>query len=484
MIFQLIASDRRNKHPVARGRRSVHALPHVIEWLENRTPMSAGLGTAIAAIVSLKTAEIRSFTQESLATGGAAIATRDSDWGMSSGAGSQGSETPLPGALENDQGEFPMIPPPPGATMGPAPSRSSGPTAASTDESNMTYSGALEPILASTDPTEISDSSPAVDHTSNPIVAGRSVQLDASGEVNSAGGLSYVAAGTSSAFCDSSAADETLLAWEEGTAEPLLPGSITTGGLSLSVFLDGAHVSTPGPVGVEPVVELVPLPESSLALAATLWAVSPDDSASMPGWHLAVARATEPNMHAAAVSSWMLFMTGVDQALEQTCRDLQETIVSASPARRPARFELSGRAARMARAHSACRRPRLAENGSDDPGHRGSRAGGPCRGSIDGNPPGRSTRGGRRTARRPRGGSNNLGRVDFHGDHRLVLAETPTRRADPAAGRRLLKTPRHPAVATRLCFGRSFQLFDFILEQFLEAVFGHEDRCDRHVEQP
>ena len=96
------------------------------------------------------------------------------------------------------------------------------------------------------------------------------------------------------------------------------------------MFLNGADFSTPTePGALEQVAELVPLPESSLALAATLWDVPSDSPTSTLHWHPLNGNATDSNARTDAVSSWVLFMTGVDQALEQTCRDIQENIPSA-----------------------------------------------------------------------------------------------------------------------------------------------------------
>ena len=63
----------------------------------------------------------------------------------------------------------------------------------------------------------------------------------------------------------------------------MLPASITAGGVSLNVLLGGPDLPTStDPGGVEQVAELVPLPETSLALAATLWTVSSDSPTTAP----------------------------------------------------------------------------------------------------------------------------------------------------------------------------------------------------------
>ena len=103
---------------------------------------------------------------------------------------------------------------------------------------------------------------------------------DSSVEVAGASGLSYLAgAGLSGLDSGLSAGTvDEVFAGEDGEAtEPVLPASITAGGISLNVLLGGPDLpSKVDARGVEQVALLVPLPETSLALAATLWTVSSD----------------------------------------------------------------------------------------------------------------------------------------------------------------------------------------------------------------
>ena len=161
------------------------------------------------------------------------------------------------------------------------------------------------------------------------VVTDPSLQVDSSSEVPGTSGLAYLAArGWSTLYAESSAAAlDGVLAWDEGTAEPVLSGSIITGGISLNILLSDpdAPIQTE-PAGLEQFAELVPLPESSLALAATLWTVPSDSSTSSPSRELSAATAADPDARSTSASSWVLLVTGTDQALEQTNRDICDGI--------------------------------------------------------------------------------------------------------------------------------------------------------------
>jgi hypothetical protein len=203
------------------------------------------------------------------------------------------------------------------------------------DELDMSFAGTLETIETPDEPSMWMTTPMSTGHTSGRslsfFVTEPSVPVDSSAELPGTGALSYLASAgeaTLDTALLASAVDE-VLAWEENATEPVLPGSITAGGLSLSVLLGGPDMPVrTDPAGLEQVVELVPLPETSLALAATLWTVSADSPAVGPRWD----RPAGPDGDRAEPSQsplpWALYMTGVDQALEQTCRDIRQGILS------------------------------------------------------------------------------------------------------------------------------------------------------------
>jgi len=124
-------------------------------------------------------------------------------------------------------------------------------------------------------------------------------------------------------------AGDDVLTGDEGSTEPVSPASITIGGISLNALLSGPDVPiATDQGGLEQVAELVPLPESSLALAATLWTVPSDSPTSSTQWEASAGMAIDPDGRNASTSSWVLFVTGMDEALEQTSRDIRDSILS------------------------------------------------------------------------------------------------------------------------------------------------------------
>jgi hypothetical protein len=159
-----------------------------------------------------------------------------------------------------------------------------------------------------------------------------SLLSDWSGEIASTSGLSYLATTESTSLLQESAAitREDVFAGEDDSTESILPASITVGGISVNILLNSADIGIQTePPGLEQVAELVPLPESSLALAATLWSASADSLESPGQWRFEPENAADLDARGAFPSSWAVFVMGVDQALEQTCRDVQEGIRSA-----------------------------------------------------------------------------------------------------------------------------------------------------------
>jgi hypothetical protein len=415
MNFYITLQKHGIKNAAARGRRSRKVFRLEPESLENRTPMSSGLGTALESIRITRAAEIAIVVHATTATVSTsvhsgsseqAVSTIESELDSASGvlvvAGStlpvsatasetdqsnepvvaelsaairpdnagelsaieslQGTSDSAPGggsvklsAVETSgngslvgdlhqylagstlgpggDGGILLVPPgdmvvPPliGVMLGTAVGRVSPQASTDDDDSDMSYSGPLEPILATADPADFSTPTPSTDRMLTPAFTGRQLQLDAYGEYSNSSGLSYLATGQGTSLSFQSSADD-LLAWEETTSEPVPPGSITIGGLSLTNLLSGPDVSAlTDPDSLEQVAELVPLPESALALAATLWTVPSDLPTSTPRWQSPAHAAIDGNARANAASSWTLFVAGVDQALEQTYREIQENI--------------------------------------------------------------------------------------------------------------------------------------------------------------
>jgi hypothetical protein len=247
----------------------------------------------------------------------------------------------------DDGGDFAYMPGP-NFPMGPAPLRTGSVASADNDNSDVSYSGPLE-IMDSDDGLSTS--------TTTAMSTGRttgrpmsffftepSIQVDSSSEVPNTGGLSYLATGGWSTVdsVPSGAVVDDLFAGEESSTEPVSPAAITAGGLSLNILLGGPDAmmrSEPG--GLDQVAELVPLPETSLALAAALWSVPSDAPTTAPESDPPSGLATNPAKRPGDPSSWALFMTGTNQALEQTCRDIRDEIVS-SRGRQPADENPSG----------------------------------------------------------------------------------------------------------------------------------------------
>jgi hypothetical protein len=201
------------------------------------------------------------------------------------------------------------------------------------DDSDDGPIGTIEPVdSSSTWLTTPVSSARAPGRPFNLLLTDASLLGDWSGEIASTSGLSYLATTGSTSLLQESAAttSEDVFAGEDDSTEPILPASITVGGVSLNILLNSADIGIQTePPGLEQVAELVPVPESSLALAATLWSASADSLESPGQWRLEPENAADLDARGAFPSSWAVFVMGVDQALEQTCRDVQEGIRSA-----------------------------------------------------------------------------------------------------------------------------------------------------------
>jgi len=160
---------------------------------------------------------------------------------------------------------------------------------------------------------------------SSPIFAELALQMNPNGEAGSSSGLLYLATGGWTSVVDelSVLREAEVLPVDQGTTEPDMTVSTPVAGIPLSMLLSGTDVAIPTEQGnLEQIAELIPLSESSLALAATLWTVRSNSQASAPGLELATG-AADPALSSPSPTYWAVFMTGVDRAFEQTFRDVQ-----------------------------------------------------------------------------------------------------------------------------------------------------------------
>ena len=160
---------------------------------------------------------------------------------------------------------------------------------------------------------------------SSPILAELALQMNPTGEVGGSSGLLYLATGGPSNLLDELSAlrEGDMLTTDQATAESEQSGSILNAAMPLNILLSSTGVPIPAEQGdVEQIAELIPLSESSLALAATLWTVRSDSQAPAPGSDLAAGAAADPALSSPTPQQWAVFMTGVDRAFEQTFRDV------------------------------------------------------------------------------------------------------------------------------------------------------------------
>ena len=160
---------------------------------------------------------------------------------------------------------------------------------------------------------------------SSSIFAELAVQVSSSGELGNPSGLSFLATtGSATLLAELSASRDNVLLVDQAEIDTETTAPILDAGIPLSIFLSDTNIPIPTEQGgVEQVAELIPLSQSSLALAATLWTVRSDSQASAPGSDLPAGAATDPNVSFSTPTQWAVFMTGVDRAFEQTFRDVQ-----------------------------------------------------------------------------------------------------------------------------------------------------------------
>ena len=241
--------------------------------------------------------------------------------------------------IEDGDGEFMLSQLRPGPfMMGPVLGRFSFQTNNDDEQdADMSFAGSLESIEMddgfSTWTTTPQTTGRATGRAPSFFVTDPSLQLDVRNEGPSTTGLSYLATGGggSTLYSPTSAGDD-VLTWDDDSTEPISPAAITVSGVSLSLLLSDPDLTiNTAPGKLDQVAELVPLPESSLALAATLWTVPSDSPSSSVRWDASTGRPIDPEVQKAATSSWILFVTGIDQALEQTSRDIRDGMFSHNP---------------------------------------------------------------------------------------------------------------------------------------------------------
>jgi hypothetical protein len=241
--------------------------------------------------------------------------------------------------IEDGDGDFTFSQVRPGPPMmGPPLGRFSFQTGNDDDDqdTDMSFAGSLESIEMddgiSTWTTTPQTTGRATGRAPSFFVTDPSLQLDVRNEGPSTTGLSYLATGGGATLDSPTSAGDDLQIWNDDSTEPISSAAITVSGVSLSLLLSDPDLTIKtAPGNLDQVAELVPLPESSLALAATLWTVPSDSPSSSVRWDASTGRPIDPEVQKAATSSWILFVTGIDQALEQTSRDIRDGMFSHNP---------------------------------------------------------------------------------------------------------------------------------------------------------
>ena len=164
------------------------------------------------------------------------------------------------------------------------------------------------------------------------IVTGLSTQMDLGTDSSGSGWMSYVATGGSVVPDGQSSVfrGDLASAPDDMANEPSTSAAITAGEVPLSILLSGPD--TPAQTDsdrLEQVAELSPLEESSLALVATLWTVSSDPATAPPQRAVEPAGGDmEPGATLASPPSWTIFVTGLNEAFEQSQRDVEQAFFS------------------------------------------------------------------------------------------------------------------------------------------------------------
>jgi hypothetical protein len=165
----------------------------------------------------------------------------------------------------------------------------------------------------------------ATNAASTQSVGGLAIQVDHTSGPTGAGWMSYMVGGdwgSGGVQTPGFSAGDSMVAGLNAD-ESLSPATITDGSAPLSVLLTGPEVPTQTTSDdLEQVAELIPPSESSLALVATLWTV-PSDNSTRAQWDQ-ILDASPPWFNSAATTpSSTAYLIGLDQAFEQSRRDIQ-----------------------------------------------------------------------------------------------------------------------------------------------------------------
>jgi len=166
----------------------------------------------------------------------------------------------------------------------------------------------------------------AASGTSMPSGGVLSPQVDHANEPIGGGWMSYIAGGDwgSGGMLPPSVSLDDWATAADNVGEPSSLAAITAGGAPLSVLLTGPELATQTTTDdLQQVANLIPSDESSLALVATLWTV-PSDIPTGAQWVQRLDASPAWLTDAATTPSWTAYMIGLDQALEQSRRDIQQ----------------------------------------------------------------------------------------------------------------------------------------------------------------
>ncbi len=162
------------------------------------------------------------------------------------------------------------------------------------------------------------------------VAAGRSVQLNLNVEPGNAAWMSYLAGGGSERpLTELAELTDSRLVVENTSDEPDLPASITAGEMPIGFLLKGPSVlDQTSPDGEAQIAELGPSSESALALTATLWTVS-SESRTSGGDQAGISnRAAESVVAPSSAPPLTAFVIGLDNAFERSALDLRDEIAA------------------------------------------------------------------------------------------------------------------------------------------------------------
>jgi hypothetical protein len=184
-----------------------------------------------------------------------------------------------------------------------------------------------ESMGALTESTSLSASTVHFDPSTIPSVAmGRSAAFNQTNQADQPAWASYLAGGTSDgSIAESmvvSGSDIVGLNNEGDSSGPL--ASLVDGEAPIGLLLSGPQApDRASSESQEQVAELVPLSDSSLALAGTLWSVSAESAPSADSPDQGADSASELSSSQAATAPQTAFLMGLDQSIRQTAVDLR-----------------------------------------------------------------------------------------------------------------------------------------------------------------